>query len=109
MQDQLSPYVPARFLIRIIDAFGFVSEGVEWRVHCRIIGVLPPFQITWVRRLALRQLLQDLLEGIILAALAVLGALAALLLLLLSDLLKHLQAHACDHAPRASHDAHDTA
>jgi hypothetical protein len=68
----------------------------------------PAMSITRVRRLALRQLLQDLLEGIILPALAALGALAALLLLL-SDLLKHLQAHACDHAPRASHDAHDAA
>jgi hypothetical protein len=50
--------------------------------------------ITWGRRLALalRELLQDLLEGITLAALA---ALAALLLLLLLYLLKHLLGYVC--------------
>ena len=49
--------------------------------------------ITWVRRLALRQLLQDLLERIILPALAALAAL--LLLLLLLYLLKHLLGYVC--------------
>jgi hypothetical protein len=37
----------------INDAFKFVSDAVEWRLHCRIIGVLPPCQITSMRRISL--------------------------------------------------------
>jgi hypothetical protein len=72
-------------------------------VACRIIGILPPCQITWVKlaalplaALPLRELLQDLLEhlrGIILAALVAPRSLAALAALLLLHLLKHLLKH----------------
>jgi hypothetical protein len=65
-----------------------------------MIGVLPPFQLTWGGglALALRELLHDLLEhlgGIILPALGAIGAIGALLLLLLY-LLNRLLGHAHD-------------
>src|ERR1700759_5410262 len=63
----------------------------------------------WVMRLALLQILQDLMEGFLMVLPARRLALAALLVYglpyLLTEFLSHLPEQACDRAQRASHEA----
>jgi hypothetical protein len=94
------------------DGFELASEGVERRLQAESSACNRHVNSRWWRGLALRELLQDLLEhlgGIILAALAALAALAGLLLLLLLYLLDHLHGHLANHAHRAAHHAHNAA